>query len=88
MRSALTFFVAVGLCGVWGSVWGQEANQTGNAVGGAAESLPAVPDNAVAGAPQQLEPGFLVRLEINHQTASYREGDNLSVKAVSEASRS
>lgn len=34
--------------------------------------------------PRQIAPSFFVRLEVNHQTASYREGDNLSVTAVSE----
>jgi hypothetical protein len=32
----------------------------------------------------QTSPSFLVRLEVNHQTCSYREGDNLSIAAVSE----
>ena len=35
--------------------------------------------------PVQSEPSFYVRLEVNHQTRSYREGDGLTIRAVSEA---
>jgi hypothetical protein len=42
------------------------------------------PGNPIFEEPKQPAPSFLVRLELNHQTGSYREGDSLSVTAVSE----
>src|SRR5436189_5705249 len=52
-----------------GRIAGQEATETAN---------------PPAGAPAQEAPAFFVHLDVNHQTRSYRDGDNLSVKAVSE----
>ena len=48
-----------------------------------AASIPASALSQVQ-APRQNAPSFFVRLEVNHATRSYREGDTLSVTAVSE----